>query len=202
LSVTNVITNGVDLEFFKPAVSQEAGSGLVIGSVTNFNWKDKAFGLKLLIDSIKALEMQDLPPTGSKLVIVGNGIYRNEIMDYAGSLALKNVFFRTAKYEEMPSVYNEFDIYVHASGQEGFSVSILEALACGKPVVTSSRITELTSLKAVQIVQSREEMISALRTLITDVEMRRKLGVVARREVENYSLRTIANQYLKLYNTR
>jgi glycosyltransferase involved in cell wall biosynthesis len=38
---------------------------------------------------------------------------------------------------EMPSFYNKIDLYVCASSSEGFSLSVLEASSCGRPVIST-----------------------------------------------------------------
>ena len=40
-------------------------------------------------------------------------------------------------HEEMPKYYNSIDIYVNASSSEGMSLGVLEAMACGKPVIST-----------------------------------------------------------------
>lgn len=40
-------------------------------------------------------------------------------------------------YNNMYKFYHNIDIYICASSSEGFSLSVLEALACGKPVISS-----------------------------------------------------------------
>ena len=49
------------------------------------------------------------------------------------------------KLEEMPSFYNTIDVYICASLSEGFSLSVLEAAACGVPII-STKITGCTEL--------------------------------------------------------
>jgi len=39
--------------------------------------------------------------------------------------------------DEMPGFYNDIDIYLCASSSEGFSLSVLEASACGRPVIST-----------------------------------------------------------------
>lgn len=39
--------------------------------------------------------------------------------------------------EDMPSLYNAADVYFHPSEYEGFGLPVLEAMACGRPVVVS-----------------------------------------------------------------
>ena len=39
--------------------------------------------------------------------------------------------------EAMPQFYNQIDVYLCASSSEGFSLSVLEASACGRPIVST-----------------------------------------------------------------
>lgn len=39
--------------------------------------------------------------------------------------------------DNMPQFYNDIDVYLCASSSEGFSLSVLEASACGRPVIST-----------------------------------------------------------------
>ncbi len=196
-----IVNNGIDLNLFKPALRNETNKEVVVGSVTNFVIKEKALGLKMFIDVIKTLESENLYPTVFKVVIVGTGKFRKEIIEYADKIGVKGIAFKAATYEEMPSIYNEFDIYVHASGIKGIPLAVLEAIACGKPVVANANFVDLVSSKAVHVTKSKEDMVDALRSLITDTEKRKEKGILAREEANRYSWENVAKSYLRLYNT-
>ena len=44
---------------------------------------------------------------------------------------------RNKDLREMPAWYNTIDVYVCASSSEGLSLSVLEAMACGRPIVST-----------------------------------------------------------------
>ncbi len=41
------------------------------------------------------------------------------------------------QHDQMPNFYNGIDVYVCASSSEGFSMSVLEAAACGRPIIST-----------------------------------------------------------------
>jgi glycosyltransferase involved in cell wall biosynthesis len=76
-----------------------------------------------------------------RLVLVGNDAFRSsefraEAQDLlqSGQLALTGY----VPEEDLPVLYREADIFVYPSLSEGFGLPILEAMACGTPVVTSN----------------------------------------------------------------
>jgi glycosyltransferase involved in cell wall biosynthesis len=57
----------------------------------------------------------------------------------AGSAARVR-FLGYVPYAELPALYAAADLFVHAAQEERWGVSVAEAMACGLPVVTSSRV--------------------------------------------------------------
>jgi len=73
--------------------------------------------------------------------------------------------------EDMPLLFNASDAYLHTSEYEGFGLPILEAMACGVPVIASNRasIPEivgdcgiLLNLKEFETAEVRDEIVSRL----------------------------------------
>ncbi len=107
--------------------------------------------------------------------------------------------------EELIAEINKADIVFQPSRREGFGFSILEAMACGKPVVATncSAIPELIDDgKGGYLceVNSVEQMVGAIRKLAQSAELRRKMGVYNREVVlKRFTLGQMANQYSALY---
>lgn len=198
IDVSTVIVNGVDLELFAPVTKKE-DSALVVGTVTNFNWKEKAEGIKVLIDAIARLKHSKLKKLPT-LTIVGSGSkFKEEISGHAVKSGIQGISMRTASYSEMPAIYNEFDVYVHSSKQEGFPMSILEAMASGKPIVTTAAFPELAEHKSVHFAATRDEVSEKLYQFFSDSDFMRKQQSLARQEAANFSWQTVAKRYLQLY---
>jgi L-malate glycosyltransferase len=74
----------------------------------------------------------------AKLVVAGDGPLRAQLQDEARDLGLRNVTFCGAvKQDRMATLYDEADVYLNAPDIDNMPNSILEAAACGLPIVTS-----------------------------------------------------------------
>jgi len=56
-------------------------------------------------------------------------------LGYRSKIASKEYFI---PHDEMPKFYNSLNVYVHFSSHEGWGMGVIEAMACGLPVVSSS----------------------------------------------------------------
>lgn len=68
--------------------------------------------------------------------------YFNELKELAGEIEISNyvVYTGTVDYQDMPYLYNGAKCAVNLSAYEGFSVSPIEAMACGIPVICSDTL--------------------------------------------------------------
>jgi len=73
-----------------------------------------------------------------KTVIVGDGPQRTELADKAVELGIVDrvIFEGQIKPEEMPAIYSGADILILPSDREGWANVLLEAMACGTPVIS------------------------------------------------------------------
>lgn len=96
-------------------------------------------GVQYLIEAM-AIIHQEMP--GVKLIIVGEGIEREKLEGLTKQLDLKECiqFVGRVPQEKIPLFMQQADIFVLPSLAEGFPNVLLEAMACGLPIVaTSSR---------------------------------------------------------------
>jgi len=87
---------------------------------------------------IEALEY--LPPT-TRLFLVGDGVQKDELKRLVKERDAGDqvVFLGKVGHEKLPELLNGMDVFVlPAIGMEGFSNAMLEAMACGLPVVTTT----------------------------------------------------------------
>ncbi len=74
---------------------------------------------------------------GLKLLIVGSGPDRQELEHYAGALGIADAVIFTGFRQDIPEVMHMLDLVVLSSLSEGLSITIIEAMAIGKPVLAT-----------------------------------------------------------------
>jgi glycosyltransferase involved in cell wall biosynthesis len=129
----DVIPHGVDTEVFKvdgalrKIVRDKYGltDAFVVISVGRLIYH------KRHVDIVEALS--HVP--NSVFVLVGAGEEEHRIRERASSLGVRMEVFKGVSDEFLVGLYNCADVYVHASILEGFGLTVLEAMACGLPVV-------------------------------------------------------------------
>jgi len=83
------------------------------------------------------------------LLIAGDGALRNDLEAFAREKGLLRVrFLGYVPYPDLPALYAASDLFVHPVQEERWGVSVAEALACGLPVITSSRVGAARDLLA------------------------------------------------------
>jgi glycosyltransferase involved in cell wall biosynthesis len=135
-----VIPFGIDVERFSQRDRQKRES-LVVGTVKALA---PVYGIDLLIKAfalvIKKAEKTNFPLVRQlQLEIVGVGPQELELRNLASTLGIESLvnFVGFVPNEKVPERLRAFDIYVAASRSESFGVAVLEASACGVPVVVT-----------------------------------------------------------------
>ena len=91
---------------------------------------------KMFIDGISKLKAQKLD-VKVKFLVIGDGEQRNELESYVKKEGLaKDVFFLGFR-KDMEKIYADLDAVVLTSLNEGSPVALIEAMAAGKPVVST-----------------------------------------------------------------
>jgi len=127
---------------------------------------------------------------------------RNRLSEHANLRSIGPVSF-----EEMPARYRQMDILLMPTVREGFSLSVLEAMACGLPVVASDcsslpeQIDEgqggyLCPVGAVDCFAER------LNQLADSSNKRKEMGQFNRSKIEeHFSVEKMINEYKRLFET-
>jgi glycosyltransferase involved in cell wall biosynthesis len=104
--------------------------------------------------------------------------------------------------EDVPIFYNAADVFTYPSFFEGFGLPVIEAMACGTPVLTSrgSSLEEVAG-DAAWLVEPSDEISIAetLRKALEDPELRARMGQAGLTRSKMFSFRNAARQTIAVY---
>ena len=200
-----VIPVGVDVERFRPMRSEKINNSVFFLSVLDEFHRYK--GLDQLLRAL-VLVKEKIPDV--KLTVGGDGHLLEHYRMLSEDLGLReNVEFLGRVPEEMlANYYNKCDIFVLPSvskAQEGFGMVLLEAMACGKPVVCTEIVGVADEVKtegAGLIVEpsNAEELAGAMSYLLQNGSLAHKMGEVGRGLVEErYGWEKVAKRVEEVY---
>jgi len=129
-----IIPNGVRLDMFHPDGDRPPGAPGPHGPRLLFLGRlDPRNGLETLLSAMPRI-LERHPK--AELVVAGDGplrpYYRRLAKSFAGS-----VRFAGQIYDERPEYYTSADIYLCPTDKASFGITLLEAMACGTPIIAS-----------------------------------------------------------------
>ena len=193
------IPNGIDVDKFKPSPMEHSVFKFIC--VARFEPQKNH---QLLIQAFSEIH-QAYPDT--VLDLVGDGYLRPEIEDLVSTLSLKDAVIMNGISDDIVGKNNSADVFVLASDFEGLPVSVLEAMACGLPIISTDAggtrdivvseengivvpVGDLTALKA------------AMLRLRTNSGLRKTMGAKSRKYAMNNSVTHFVSQYERLYEAK
>jgi L-malate glycosyltransferase len=130
-----------------------------------------------------------------------------EIKKYVISNALEASVHFAGEVCNVHEYLQASDIFVLPTEEDAFPLALIEAMACGLPVVSTpvGGIEEIITHRENGLVVETgnfQQLYDALHSLITDTSLSASLGRAAVRTVQNrYSRETIANKYIELFGS-
>lgn len=168
---------GIDPELFTPADQPNQPGHLTLGTVKGLSM---VYGIDILIDAF-ARARAEVPEL--RLVIYGQGPAETELQQQISRLNLDGVATLAGPipHDQVPNALRSFDIFAALSRSESFGVAILEANACGVPVVASDADgpAEVTIDGVTGLIVPREDPTAAAKAIVRlarDPRFRADLG--------------------------
>lgn len=204
----NVVPEGVDTAIFRP----------VHDALLLTKWRKKVFGadlpfivyvgkpterrnLSALVKAFAELKKEGLP---HKLLLVGTALpgtspFRRIISE----LQLENEVLTIdyVSHDEMFLVYNAAALFVYPSSYEGFGMPVLEALACGTPLITldNTAFPEFAGGIAHLLQDAQIETLKeGIKAVLNDKNWQARMKENGPKRAANYDWKIVAQKYLDL----
>jgi glycosyltransferase involved in cell wall biosynthesis len=144
-------------------------------------------------------------PSDLKLVLTGSKTWAaKEADELIAALGIQNDIIDLGKspMEDLPVIYGGALGLVYASFWEGFGMPIVEAMACGTPVITSnlSSMPEIAGSAALLVdPYSVQDLAAAIHKITTDATLRARLTELGLQRANAFSWEKTAQQTLFAY---
>lgn len=142
------------------------------------------------------------------LVFIGDGNQKNKLQKIVKKLNLKSTVYFLGKIDnqsrELSYLYNAAYLYVNPSIIENQSVSFIEAMTAGLPIVAANQAIQSSLIQPNingLLFQSNSipALTAALQKLLSDSRLRRKISSINRKTARIYDVHFTSQQYLRAY---
>jgi glycosyltransferase involved in cell wall biosynthesis len=141
-------------------------------------WRGK--GLTFLMDAFE--RVQERCAGEATLLLVGDGVDEALLRKRSGRGSANVVFAGFRHGEELPEIYAAADVFVFPTLGDPFGLVVLEAMACGLPIIATSASGEITERVAEGIngfivpPANVEVLLDRMTLLAHDSDLRRRMG--------------------------
>jgi len=199
-----IIPIGVDSRVFRPVPTKKKGDVFFLSVLDDYHGFK---GLDLLLEAVR-IAKRDMPDL--RLIVGGDGSKRIFYEDASRSMGLsRNVeFVGSVPQERLTEYYNGCDLFVLPStdpGRETFGIVLLEAMACGIPVIATGIAGPAEAIResgaGLVVPPGNKSMLAeAMIRILGNRDLAASMGIEGRRLAEKkYNWRRIAEQTAALY---
>jgi glycosyltransferase involved in cell wall biosynthesis len=192
----SVIRNGVDAELFSPPAKKKDDGVIDFVYVGRLSY-DK--GVNILLDAFSQYHQEN---PDSRLTLIGDGMLKSQIDDAVDDDSIN--WIGKIKHDKIPEVLKKMDAFVIPQNIGGLGLSVMEAMSCGLPVITTAigETVRLLSKDEGILVKphSVPDVVDAMRLLGDDKNLRLSMGRKCRKKVEDqYSWKNQIHQIEQVY---
>lgn len=195
-----IVNNGVDTMCFVPRVYKKSDEIIRVISVGTLYWIKNQLMTVRVISAIHKLGYK------IELTLLGDGEDRSKIKSEIEKDEAEEYIFLLGIKDNVEDYLKKSDIYISASRTEGLPLSILEAMACGLPIIATNAggtkdIVHNKENGFIIEIDDEDGLKSALLKLIQNKDLQAKFSQESRRIAEEWSVSNCVQGYEKLYDS-
>lgn len=202
-----VISNGINLAEYKPMSPGSFNQRFNIPSgKIKLLFVGRLFPEKSVDTLIKAVPYILKENNNVHVMIAGAGHLRNYLENLVQNLKVKNhvTFLGLVSEEDKILAYNSCDIFILPSLAELEGMVVLEAMACGKPIIISD--AEMSASRFfvdgngfLFRTQDHEHLAEKILKLINDADLRKKMGAKSFENIKKYDIHKSVEKLEEVY---
>jgi len=160
---------------------------------------------KRVKDAIWAADLLKVIRDDVHLLVIGDGPARDRLWKFRDQVVIRDKVHFLGHRDDVPRLLPHFDVLWSTSGYEGQSNSVMEAMACGVPVVATDvpGTRDLVAAEATGYlvpVGDRAGIARHTNRLLNDAELARRLGEAGRERMQReFSVEKMVRRYVALY---
>lgn len=190
-----IICNGVDTEMFYPIEKKKSDEFKILFVSRLIERK----GLQFIIPQLQ--KIQESTERKIRLIVVGDGPYRTELEQLVKEYHVEDIvqFEGQKDKSEIVSYYQNADLFILPSAKEGMPNVVLEAMACGLPIVMTPCEGSKELIGENGKVVSVQEFEKEIEKIVSNDDIRKAMARESRRRVEEeFSWNSTIDKYEKL----
>lgn len=192
-----IIKGGVDMEKFKFRKKNTKSDKFIILFVGRLH---EVKNVPFLVDAFAKINKNN----DSQLWIVGGGSLYKKLKKQVEDLHIDDSvkFFREISHDQLPNIYNNADVFVLPSQNEGMSNTLLEALASGLPIIATNTGGADKLVKNNGFIVSKkssEEIASAIEKIKSNKKLKLDFSKQSSEIAKEMSWTKAAKQYADIY---
>lgn len=199
----HVIRPAVDVDFFQPRHARSSSGPIQLVTTGSLIWRK---GHEYALQAINLLKDRHIDV---RFTIIGDGPERQRVLYTIQDLGLEKEvqLVGSVPPAHVRDLLQQADIFLLSSLSEDISNAVLEAMACGLPVVTTDcggmREAVTDGIEGFTVpVRDPETMAAALAKLARDPELRSRMGRAARdRILKQFTLAQQTAAFIELYQS-
>ncbi len=176
----SVITNGVNINLFKPGKRRE-------NKILEFVYVGRLSYDKGVHILLRAFQKYHQENPDSRLTLIGEGMVKHQIQKYNENGSIR--WLGVVDHHQLPRILSAMDVFVIPQNIGGLGLSVMEAMSCGLPVITTA-IGETVRLLGPEegiLVEphSTRGVLDAMRRIGADNALRASMAGRCRRKIEH-----------------
>ncbi|WP_421535689.1 glycosyltransferase [Priestia sp. D3YE.R1] len=141
-----------------------------------------------------------------RLVILGDGYLRKELEEDIKRLNISNSVLLKGRVSNVEKELNNAHVYLMSSNWEGLPLSVMEAMSCGLPIISTKAGGVIDIIKhnkngCLINIGDKEKLIEAMLKMVTEPDLRNQFSISALESSKMFDIKECANKHMELYLT-